>query len=372
MLLSGMMVFLGTIFAIIAFDTNMAVYNRITAQNAVDSAADAAALWQARGCNLLQQLNNLHYDVDTAACLGEEITAAACGVATVLMALEPVPFIGAAAAAARPAVCLAPLVGCDSLPAIDGAQQAFSFAVTNLQAVIADVVPFLAFANANACAKGSGADKLLDAVQGSVQGLLSNLGVNLPGFGDIAGAISGGLSFVPLYASPLDPSSLSLHVDLKKGEDEPWEFGSTVGEIGEGLGQIGCAAYGWSTAISAVEGLGWDHEWGWSDKYFFGNPGFMTWIAGKAKRDELLGLGKLKWLNDRERKKADEISEVMYTGAININDETGLEIPGFIAFASSQVEGDQVISHGKVDAKNKLITVHFSANNTGDKFWIFH
>src|SRR5665213_3051532 len=60
-LLAGMMVFLVTIFGVLAFDTNMAIYNRIVAQNAVDSAADSAALWEARGCNMLQNLNNLHY-----------------------------------------------------------------------------------------------------------------------------------------------------------------------------------------------------------------------------------------------------------------------------------------------------------------------
>ena len=73
-----MMVFLVTIFAVIAFDTNMAIHNRILAQNAVDSAAESAALWQARGCNLEQQLNNLHYDVDEAACIAEGVAAGAC------------------------------------------------------------------------------------------------------------------------------------------------------------------------------------------------------------------------------------------------------------------------------------------------------
>ena len=72
-LLAGMMVFLVTMFGIIALDTNMAIYNRIVAQNAVDSAADSAALWQARGCNLLQNLNNLHYDVDEALGIAEDV-----------------------------------------------------------------------------------------------------------------------------------------------------------------------------------------------------------------------------------------------------------------------------------------------------------
>ena len=68
-LLCGMMVFVATMFGIIAMDTSMAIHNRILAQNAVDSAADSAALWQARFCNLEQNLNNLHYTFDEADCI---------------------------------------------------------------------------------------------------------------------------------------------------------------------------------------------------------------------------------------------------------------------------------------------------------------
>jgi hypothetical protein len=91
-LLAGMMVFLVTIFAIIAFDTNKAIYNRIVAQNAVDAAADSAALWQARGCNLEQMLNNLHYDVDIAACAAEGVATAGCVASAVFDVLQYVPF----------------------------------------------------------------------------------------------------------------------------------------------------------------------------------------------------------------------------------------------------------------------------------------
>jgi hypothetical protein len=367
MLAAGMMVFLGTIFSLIAFDTNMAVYNRITAQNAVDSAADAAALWQARGCNLEQQLNNLHYTVDTGAAVAEGIATAACVVSVALEAAQFIPIIGAAAAAARVGTCIA----CDTLPGIDYAQQLFYKALMPIQEGLADAIPFLAFADANACAKGSGADKLLDAIQGATQGLLSSLGVDLPGFGDIAGAISGGLDFVPLYAAPLDPNSLKLFVDKKDTDDLPWNWPAEVGEAGQIAGEIGCPE-SFSSVMSSVQGAGWDGNWGWKDQYYFGNPGFMTWIAGKAKRDELLGLGKLKWLNGGQAK-VEDFSRVMYTGEVNISDDNKkLEIPGFVAFASSQVEGTPVISHGDVDAQNKLISVHFSANSTGDKFFIFH
>src|ERR1700723_2974000 len=61
LLLSGMMSFLIAIMALYAVDTSQAVYNRITSQNAADSAAETAALWQARGLNVEQQLNDFHY-----------------------------------------------------------------------------------------------------------------------------------------------------------------------------------------------------------------------------------------------------------------------------------------------------------------------
>ena len=47
--------------ALFAADTSQAVYNRITAQNAADAAAATASLWQARGLNQIQILNNFHF-----------------------------------------------------------------------------------------------------------------------------------------------------------------------------------------------------------------------------------------------------------------------------------------------------------------------
>jgi len=365
LLLSAVMVFVVAIMGVIAMDSNMAVYNRIVAQNATDAAADAAALWQARGCNLLQHLNNLHYGVDIAACIGESIAAAACAAGAVLVIVEKVPIIGAAAAAARPAVCIA----CDLLPIIDAAQQKFYEILMPIQQGIVDVTPFLAFGYANAAAKGSGADELLPALAEGLEGLLGKLGLSAPGFGDIAGAIAGGLDWVPLYAAPINPSSLKLYVEKKSTDDLPWDYPSWVGEAGDIAGQIGCSDYGYPSAKNIAKGMGWDEEWGWDDQYFFGNPGFMTWIAAKRKRGELAGLGKLRWMNGGEQNE-DQISKVMYTGSALGSGK--LEIPAFIAIASSQVEGTPVVSHGDVDAHGKLIKVYLSESTPGESFWIFH
>jgi len=374
-----MMVFLGTIFAILAFDTNKAIYNRIVAQNAVDSAADSAALWQARGCNLLQQLNNLHYDTDLALCIAEGVSSAACivsaGMLVAELAADATLFgaaIGEAIHVARLILCEA---GCIPLPWIDLAQQLFYKAIMPIEQGVVDVTPFLAFGYANACAKGSGADPLLQAVADAGDSFLSEVGINIPSGGSIGSAISSGLGSIPIYAAPLDPDSLKLYVSKRNNDGSPpLYFPSGVGQAGDVGGTAGCSdaipiTYG--TSKSGAQSATWDGTWGWDDQYYFGHPGFMTWIAGKTKHDELLGLGSLSWLNGGQ-KTADQVSKVIYTGP---NTGAGsLQIPGYIALASSQVEGTPVVAHGEVNAQPKLIKVYLpgSSPKSLEQYWIYH
>jgi hypothetical protein len=404
-LAAGMMAFLATMFAFIGFDTNMAIYNRIVAQNAVDSAAESAALWQARGCNMLQQLNNLHYDVNMAACIAEGVDLTACfladGAMVAQLAAEASLFFAELApvfAAARYVACTV----CDTLPYVDYYQNVFYNLVLDAQKVITDVTPILAAANANACAQGSGADKLLGSVLGAVQGVLSQVGIDTSGIGDLSGIGGGVLGSIPIYAAPLttDPvGMLSLHTDPKDNDGSvPWSFPEAVGVAGQVEGYVGCSqesAIATPMPPSVLIGppfTGYfddadqfhsnnqksgpnNQTWGWNDQYYFGNPGFMTWVAGKEKKDDPLHLGNLRWLNgglvsNDQPTNAEDVSRVMYTGE---NTSTAvLEIPAFVAFASSQVEGTPVISHGDVDAAGKLITVHLSDGSTTDSMWIFH
>ncbi|TFH17058.1 MAG: hypothetical protein E4H02_03905 [Lentisphaerales bacterium] len=102
----------------------------------------------------------------------------------------------------------------------------------------------------------------------------------------------------------------------------------------------------------------------------------MTWIAGKEKRDELLGLGSLVWLNahtDPELQVAEQFSTAMFKDAVLLGGP--MEIPAFLAIASSQVEGEPVVSKGDANAKGHLITVHFPPDSNpkkGDKLLIYH
>jgi len=95
-------------------------------------------------------------------------------------------------------------------------------------------------------------------------------------------------------------------------------------------------------------------------------------------------LGGLSWLNGGMKnsdynQNAQQVSQVMWTGAANGNSGNysgNLQIPAFLAIASSQIEGHPVICHGDADAKPYLITVTlpWPSNNTNSakSYFIFH
>lgn len=355
MLLSGMMVFVVLIMTIFTFDTGKAIYNRIIAQNAVDSAADAAALWQARGCNLLQHLNNLHYNVNVAIYILESAALISCVAAPLL---NLIPFVGAALSQVACVIC-------KTAPTLDQAQEEFATAVMKAQKIISKVFPALAFLYGNVCAMGSGADKLIGTVSGYAQSILSKVGLSCPDLDQIMGVLGDAVDWLPLYAAPIDPTSLSLHVEEKNGGGAPWYYPEAVALVGAVVGNY-CSGFQFNKP----------DEWGWDDSYYWGNPGFMTWIAGKEKRDELLGLGSLVWLNahtDPELQVAEQFSTAMFKDAVLLGGP--MEIPAFLAIASSQVEGEPVVSKGDANAKGHLITVHFPPDSNpkkGDKLLIYH
>jgi hypothetical protein len=383
-LLCGMMVFLATIFTIIAFDTNQAIYDRIVAQNAVDSAADSAALWQARFCNIEQQLNNLHYTVDEALAISEGVSSVMCGVAVPLEVIKDVPFCEWAYP-----VWIAACVICDFLPGEDEAQHIFYDALVgksySVQEDIADVAPFLVFANANACAYASGANNIFDASiewVGAGLGYIPGVGTDLSQLtGDLGGVISSTIGQLPIYAFPLDPTRLQLYVNPTNNNNLPEYWPEEVPIAGDALGEGGCAEAFYPDIEDAVhnnsEGdtrqadtgsTNFHPTWGWQDQYEFGNPGFMTWIAGVTNRPELLGLGSLVWLNSS----SSTVPTSMYEGPVDSSTQTPLTIPAFMAIASSQVEGTTVVENGDVNAVNTLIPVYFSTNSPGTTYFIYH
>lgn len=358
-LLAAMMSFLVVMLTAMGVYTNIAFHRRITTQNAVDSAAEAAALWQARACNVVQALNNLHYRVNQVAGYGEVGAAASCVIALV-------PWLKAAC------------IPCATLPLIDAGQQRITILVTNTQQLVVDATPFLAFLAANATAKGSGADGVGEAVPGAVRdwldavgsGIRSDLGGYLSesGVGRLLGELENNpvLGAIPVYAAPLSISSLGLHAKLKKGTGFPWKFTDKVGIVGDKVGRGACPGL-YTSAYQTAVGLRWDEKWGWKDSYFFGNPGYMTWIAGKKSPEDFLGLSKMVWMQGG-RKDLNSIDR-HYTGDYH---GAELRVPAFLGIASSQVEGTPIVSHGDTDAKGKLIKVYFSEKFPGSSVGILH
>jgi hypothetical protein len=326
--------------------------------------------------------------VDSAAVVAEGAAALACASSVVLLAAEAIPIVGEAAAIARIATCII----CDTLPWIDYAQQMFYTLIMPIQQGIVDVTPFLAFGYANANAEGAGADPLFASVADYTGSLMSDFGLSLPtDSGGIGGVLGGALGSIPIYAAPLDPTALSLDVATNQNNGSvPLNMPEWVGDAGNIAGEAGCSDYGYPESLDGAESAGFDDNWGWNDNFYAGNPGYMTWIAGKTNCPEILGLGNLRWLNGGQQS-ADQISQVMYTGSIfNGGGELSsppLSIPGFLAIASSQVEGTPVIcsqsfdpipstsSPDTVDARGKIIKVYLPYNQTNvdlTTYFIFH
>jgi len=195
LVLSGMMAMLAAFFAIISVDTSEAIYNRIISQNAVDSAADAAALWQARGCNLLQQLNNIHYAGNEFFAAAEDMALSACVLAGVADLIPGGQVVSQA---------LCPV--CRMAKPINDGQGVFSEVILGTQKVVTVFIPFTALLAANDAAQGSGADDALATAANYLSQLLGKFGIPVPG--DLLSGIAGTLSDAgfTVYALPLDPT----------------------------------------------------------------------------------------------------------------------------------------------------------------------
>ena len=375
LLLSGMMAFLIAIMALFAMDTSQAVYNRITSQNAADAAAATAALWQARGLNQIQILNNFHYNINVAIFTAEQAELLACIAAD-----------GAVADFWADVSCCASIVGaivsggscCDDIAsAYDRAdnlckicakahpanvyQGKVASAILKMQGALSDAFPAMELTYASQAAQQSGADPILTVLTGQggylgsiISGLGSITGLNLP-TGDIPQ-----LPGLGIYALPLPPlpSSLSLNVQKVDGQYLPWRWapmGPDVGYVDEKLMKIYAAADQIISDVACTSiGDPYDlypspDDWGWKDSYYQGHPGYMTWVAGKTNQTELAGLGMLRWLNGGQQTPTTMHYSLMNQDNLQwymegrLNSTSPLQIPAFIGLASSQVEGLGVI-----------------------------
>jgi hypothetical protein len=392
LLLSGMMAFAVSVMALFVLDTNKAVQNRMVSQNAVDGAAEEAALTQARGLNLLQHLNNFHYAANwtifgveegmLAACLGTPFAQGAEDVACTVG-----DFFGPEACAGAEAVQYGLCETCSQAGPLNNFQGKMAQAILDAQAAITKTFPILELSYANEIAAASGGGDLKVVVPEYAANFAGNIGIPIPN--SIDGSMFSGLPTINAYPinslNPLD--AVSLHTQTVNGSSMPWKWPDWLKYAALGEWETGkrvCQNDPWQFAFGADwYGSFDDHDgssdWGWDDQYYAGHPGFMTWMAGTTNHDELAGLGYLRWLKGNDYNSSAQVQYFMnqenlqmYTGAAT-NSNSPLIIPAFIALASSQVEGNVVIDHGNSSwAVQTLIPVYFPQKTPGTQFYIYH
>jgi len=350
LLLTGLMAFVIAIATLIALDTSQAIYSRIIAQNAVDAAAETGALWQARGLNMLQNLNNDHYlfnvgvwDIESAAmgyCTGS------IGAIADMWSTCADPFTFEACPGAienAESHCSA----CSFAITCNNTQTSYASLCQAWQEAIAVAIPILADAYASDAAQDAGADDI------------NTVFAQYPG-GDLLEAKT--LEDPLTYARTISPTSTFLNQQMTSGSYFPWNwvlFGVPAIVVKAGF----AADYTANAAACEADGLGsydpsWSDpdKWGWSDSYSRGVPGNMQWIAGKKNQSELANLGALRWMNggsppaDVQYSFLNQQNLAMYTGsALN---SSSLMIPAFIAVAGSQAEPPLNSNHVQAEGKD--------------------
>jgi hypothetical protein len=387
MLLSGIMAFLIAVLALFIMDTNVAVYDRIVAQNAADGAAETAALWQARGMNLLQDLNTFHYWADWGLFAAESVCLLDCaGTCPAQVAMDACCSVGLIFGCNCPGAIDTFDTVCDICAAastVNNIQYDVNESVTNLQVAISNLIPVLAFSYADQMAQACGASNLLVVLPNYAATLaekgsswLSSLGLPIPTDADLGGLMGGVLrgldasSLPGIYAFPLQPSSVLLGVSETPGGDlplHPWAWPSWLSDGASFdyhvIGEPCCFDSGADFEDPT-------HGWGWSDVYFTGHPGFMTWVAGVSGQRDVALLEKLRWMNPASSDQNGDTN--LYNGDYftSVNPDW---IPPVIALASSQVEETEagnngLTEHGDADSVPKLIEVYFSPTFPGIQF----
>jgi hypothetical protein len=248
LLLSGMMAFVMAIMTLYIMDTSQVVYNRITSQNAADAAAETAALWQARGLNLEQEINDIHYAFNEAIFAAEAVNLAMCAMSVPDDQACPAActvgdiFTGLGACEAACGALEADCAACETALSDNETQVSVSKnQILPLQAGIADAFPLMEFSFASQAAQQSGADPVTSVFPEYVTNAVSKL-PGLSSLGGVLSSVGSGLSSVTsilpsVYAMPinnLNPhDSVSLNIESKKGGYWPWIWDFLAANDGE-------------------------------------------------------------------------------------------------------------------------------------------
>ena len=384
-LLSGVMIFFIVMFVVVTVDSSVAIKHKIIAQNAADTAADAAAMWQARGLNLIQHLNNFHRIVNYVATGIESVGCIACVASAPLFIAKFLPIVGPGFEAAWQVAC----VGCVACAGVDRLQLIIADAINAIQLAASYSFPVIAFISANTNAENSEADRVIGAVADYLASVVDGVGgdfINL----DTGGAFFDLLGNIPfIYAFPINADQLLLSVEEKEGTKYPWKTPNGVNvawQAAGNVGQVACITHSLGNRIRTdvnhlngkdmSDGTGW----GYVSSFYWGNPGFITWVAGKALGPDAGGASAFYGVNLQDAIWLDsdptdiqltqaENTELWYTGD-TFDNSNGHEVPPVIGLASAHIEGSVVTGDNvDPDAEGFLIPVQqpFGSDNTGNE-----
>lgn len=354
LVLSAVMVLTGLMLALATFNAGDLIARRIRTQNAVDAAADTFAAYQARGLNLAQHLNDVHYLANWTI-FGLESTAFGLRTLCPFTGLRPPPIFYDPSTVT---LCCDLLKGAGVV--LDIAQETISTAILMAQAGIEKVFPPLAAYNANRLASANGADPVSEWAGDSLKKMAAALGWNLDNLPQIPPVASFVLDHI--YAVPLDPGQVvSLNIaEATPPNYLPWKSEELMIMLVE-ASDLACIPFG-------SEAAGSHSPFGWTDTYYCGGPAYNTWVAGNQPTNILPYLDRLPWLQPSTETAADDL-----LGPNNspVFDQRGLAPPGssthnpaFMAIASSQVGGSPLMersSHKNFQnkwAEPELISVH--------------
>ncbi len=179
MIFTALVVLVLVCFVASVVNVGQMIVQRIKAQNAADAAALTAGVWQARGLNLLQILNGVHWDLNYTTGMGIN------GLIPALGAWWPHPSVPGRAYRA--------------IKALDALQAGIAAVIQNTQDLIVEKFPYIAVLHASGMAKDNGADPLLECLSDGIG--------SLPGMSGLANArVRNIFANAPIYAWTLYPS----------------------------------------------------------------------------------------------------------------------------------------------------------------------
>jgi hypothetical protein len=398
MVLTAVMAFVLSIMGISTLSTTKMIYDRIRAQNAVDAAADAFALWQARGLNMAQAQNDLHYEAleyfsRTAdrICNKRKTAADYC--------VKKPPWYAPWRKIGYMIKCTEGCIRTSlAMTVLEISQAATSTGILIGQLPMNRLFPIVGLYAANDVAKANGASQVLTGLSDFIDGMLGTFGIRV-NISAVVGFVTSRSNLPEIYILPLTLRN-TFKLNLRKvlnirnhpilGHPAPWTRTRTC-HYRRKCGKAWVAKriardYICVPSLMVLERRPWC---GWKDTFFAGYPGYTTWVVGKTGENVFRGprFRRLRWLNPRFNRDPNVV--VSYKSYDNFAfpkrrklrtrfRDSRFQNPGYIALASSQASGtgfrwsQPVLAYsGNVPrfkwARPQLISVHVGGRRPNNR-----